>query len=200
MTATPDMAAVVAELIGRVTADAAIPRDKVVHEVIAGLRRSPPFTEVRPFTFRALEVQVQVGLTAGLGDELEGLKRVGDLGLAIAPEIVSCVAVDEKNSALTTRYAACRGEELRPFLEKKDGPLLASAVRRCRAELEVLVGRGLVHRGARGGAQWLVAGTSGTLVLDGWDGVSVAKRREASDMMEAVETLFRWRGVAAEVA
>ena len=162
-----------------------VARSGDLHPVVQGLKELPGVAEHR----------LRAGRLADLRRESDLLSSVRDLGLAIAPEVVALVPIDDKHGVLITRYTICPGEELIPAAMTA-GPFKAEAAERLRRDAGKLVENGFAHLGTRGINHWLVSSRTGAIVLERWSSLQPkAGPGERRSMLKHIEDELQGRGV-----
>jgi hypothetical protein len=128
-----------------------------------------PAGSCEPWVCKVDEYVIELGLgPTRFVSEIEALRTVFPLGLAIAPRIAGVYSTDECQ-VLVKRYGACPGERLRRVYDS-DVQFDAAQRSAFRRDLDRLADAGYMHGGAhRGVGYWLYGESSKTLVLGNWE-------------------------------
>jgi hypothetical protein len=143
------------------------------------------------FNARYSEYEVRPGFNMHHEREVEKLRWLRSLNLAIAPEFIALLPLAQAQSVLVRRYWSCAGETVR-YVAQTPMLLRAECIDAAVADLRTLEAHGCVHPHARVFEGWLYGTTSGKLVLANWLSL---RRSDADDegRLESAEAMLRRR-------
>ncbi len=188
-----------AEAIARTARD--IIRDVIVEQanqsaplsaILSSLGGLPNAT-ANGLTVRIKSTALRLGALEQLRAEVSSLESVAELRLKSAPVVVELIAFGEGEGEglLICDYDHYRGETL-VGVNPREGKLSALAGKCFRAEMEQLLGAGLIHPYARGLAHLMLTSETKMLVIDDWDALRKANSGEGEQLLESLDTALAW--------